>query len=379
MRAGAADAGLDAIFVPLCVDPVCLHLSSDSRRGVRSDCRYLTQMENAAVVLPTDGRPPIVINERGRSNEWVPDARSANRGLRGSWSAAMAEALLNLGLARARIGVTGLTRGNFTHVRAYDGVVNYSSYVEVVGALPHATFENATDVVGAVRFVHSEEEIACLRRSSAIAEAGIAEMAEVARPGVAAASLYARVTERMLELGSERHDWALYLDRKRYTNAPLGRPLRPGDYITNEVSAVWGEQLSQEDQPIILGPVPEALEPLIELQRQLWHESLAELRPGRTFAEVLEFMAGFGPRHGIKSSVTAHGRGLGNEGPIVTSRALTPAAGSIRLQPGNTFVWKPNVASADGTHTYTWAGCVVVGEHGAEGLPQRPVDIISIR
>src|SRR2546426_2895783 len=114
VRANAAQGGFDCIFVPLCVDPMTLNLSSDSRRGVRSDARYLTQMENAAVVLPTDGRPPIVINDRGTGNAWIPEARAANRGLRGSWAPAMAQALRDLGMERSRLGVSGLQRGNFS-------------------------------------------------------------------------------------------------------------------------------------------------------------------------------------------------------------------------------------------------------------------------
>ncbi|HZT07008.1 MAG TPA: hypothetical protein VFC51_08245, partial [Chloroflexota bacterium] len=111
VRENAGRAGFDCIFVPQTVDPDNLYLSSDSRRGVRSDCRYLTQMDNAAVVLPTDGRGPIVINDRGAGNAWITDARPANRGMRGSWANAMAEALIELGMERARIGVSGLKAG----------------------------------------------------------------------------------------------------------------------------------------------------------------------------------------------------------------------------------------------------------------------------
>src|SRR5579862_6585483 len=108
VRKNAADAGLDCVFVPLCVDPMQLNLSSDSRRGVRSDGRYLTQMENAAIVLPTDGRAPIVLSERGGSNAWIPEVRQVAGGTRGAWGPAMAQALLDLGMERARIGVAGL-------------------------------------------------------------------------------------------------------------------------------------------------------------------------------------------------------------------------------------------------------------------------------
>src|SRR5437867_1896000 len=152
VRKQLGDAGLDCLFVPLCVDPVQLRMSPDSQRGVRSDGRYLTQMDNAAVVLPTDGHPPIIINERGTPNAWIPDARSANSGQRGSWSAAMMEALMDCGMERAHIGVSGLQRGVFTHVRTNDGVINHSSYQEVLNRLPHATFVDATDVLGFARY-----------------------------------------------------------------------------------------------------------------------------------------------------------------------------------------------------------------------------------
>jgi Xaa-Pro aminopeptidase len=383
VRKNAAEAGFDCIFVPLCVDPMNLNLSSDSRRGVRSDGRYLTQLDNAAVVLPTDGRPPIVINDRGRGNAWVPEVRAANQGMRGSWGPAMAQALLDLGMERARIGVAGLKRGKVSHVRANDGVVNHSSYMDVVRRLPNAAFEDGTDVVGFARFIKGAEEIACFRRAVAIADAGVDEMAAVARPGVDAAHLYARVTTRMLELGSERHDWALYIaplgeEGERQTDPPLGQRLRAGDWITNEVSATWGSQLAQEDQPILLGPVPDAWKPVIELQRELWNETLARMTPGTSFGDLIDFIKGFGERRNVRTALTVHGRGLGNEGPILTPATLGEGVRDVRMERGNTFVWKPSVRTADGKISYVWAGDVLVTERGAEKLSRRPVDMISI-
>ena len=80
VRKTAAAAELDCVFVPLCLDGRNLHLSLEQARGTRSDGRYLTQMENAAVVLPTDGRQPIVIADRGIGNDWVPDPWPALEG-----------------------------------------------------------------------------------------------------------------------------------------------------------------------------------------------------------------------------------------------------------------------------------------------------------
>src|SRR5262249_19318967 len=199
-------AGLDCILVPLCVDGRNLHLSLEQSRGTRSDCRFLTQLENAAVVLPTDGRKPVVISDEESGNEWVPEPRPVD----GSWGVAMAQALIDAGMERARIGVSGIRRGFYTHGRAFHGVVNHSSYVEVLRRLPNATFENATEVIGYARYVKSEEQIACLRRGAAIAAAGIEKMIELARPGMDEGILFSRVMQRMVSLGSEYYPMAVF-------------------------------------------------------------------------------------------------------------------------------------------------------------------------
>ena len=71
------------------------------------DARYLTQLRCSAVIMPTDGREPIVIADRGSRNEWVAEPWQTSR----EWAEAMAEALLEAGMERAQIGVVGLTRG----------------------------------------------------------------------------------------------------------------------------------------------------------------------------------------------------------------------------------------------------------------------------
>ena len=105
VRKNAAQAGFDCILVPLCIDGKNQHLSLEQARGMRSDGRYLTLLDNAAVILPTDGRTPIVISDLP-GNEWIPEPRSPG----GSWGMTMAQALVESGLERARIGVTGLER-----------------------------------------------------------------------------------------------------------------------------------------------------------------------------------------------------------------------------------------------------------------------------
>ena len=384
VRDNAAKAGFDCIFVPLCVDGRNLHLSLEQARGTRSDCRFLTQMENAAIVLPTDGRTPVVINDRGSRNPWFSEVRPANRGLRGSWGAPMAEALIDLGMERARIGVSGLRLGKVTHGRAIAGVINHSSYAEVLRRLPNATFEDATDVVGYARYVKSDEEVACLRRGAAIVAAGIEKMAEVAKPGVEETVLYARVMQRMLELGCEYYAMALYTgsmdgDRlPRFENPPIGRRLQPGYRINNETDAVWGGLIAQEVQPMYLGPIPEEWKPVIELQREIFEGGLECMKPGKLFGDLIDFVNGLGPKRGLNSLILMHGRGYGDDGPLLTPQHRGERSRDVVFEKGNTFVWKPIASSRDGQFQFSWGGCVVVNENGGQRLVHRNHGMVSV-
>ena len=364
----AAEAGLDCVWVPL---------------GNGLDAQYLTQMRLASVVLPTDAtKPPIAVTDRGIGNSWVPETRSANR----LWAPPMAQALVDAGMERARIGVVGLKGGKVTHVRAIDGVVNHTSYEDVVRKLPNATFEDATDVVGFARFVKSDEEIECLRHSALIAEAAVDEMIEMARPGVDAALLYARIMGRLLELGSQYYAAALKIgpiggpEPYRHTSPPLGQRLQPNDLITNEICAIWGNQVAQEDQPVLLGPVPDDWKAVVDLQAEVFQAGLERMKPGTSFGEFIDFTNNFGNKTGgrLKTLVLLHGRGLGDDGPLLTPRARGEAIRDVRFEKGNAWVWKPYAMTADSRIEYVWGGDVVVTDNGGEVLFKRPPGMVSI-
>jgi Xaa-Pro dipeptidase len=380
VRENAAKAGFDCVFVPLCVDGRNLHLSLEQARGTRSDCRFLTQLENAAVILPTDGRTPIVISDLESGNDWVPDFRPVED----SWGESMAQGLIDAGMEQARIGVSGIRRGLYTHGRAFHGVVNHGSYAEVLRRLPHAIFDNATETIGYARYVKSAEQIECLRRGAAIAAAGIDKMIELARPGMDEGVLYSRVMQRMVSLGSEYYPMAFYSGLHgggrlpRFEDPTEGRFLQRIYRIANEVDAVFGGLIAQEQQPIILGPIPDSWKPAIEAQRDLYYAALEQLRPGRSFGEFMDFVNGFGERRGLKSLLLMHGRGYGDDGPLFTPQNRGARNRDVRIENGNVFIVKPIVSSADGSFDTSWGGCVLVTETGGEPLVRRRPGMVSI-
>ena len=365
VRENAGKAGFDCILVPL---------------GNGVDGRYMTQLRCSALALPTDGRPPIIIADRRSSNAWVPEPWQTGR----EWAEPMREALRDLGMERARIGVVGLKGGLATHCSSNDGVVNYTALAQVMSELPNATFDNATDVVGLVRYVKSEEEIGFVRRSATVAAGGLDELINLARPGVDAGVLYADVTARLLELRSEYYPLTFRLDSvgtlkpRRYTNPPIGKRLESDALITSEVNAILGAQLTQVCQPILLGKVPEAWKPVIELQKEVYEAGLEMIKPGIAFGTLMDFVNSFGAKRKMKTVIQMHGCGYGDDGPVFTAKSQGNEARDLRIKEGNTLVWKPMAMSADESIQFAWGGPVLVTGNSTEALFTRSHGMVSI-
>jgi len=365
VRANAAQAGFDCILVPL---------------GDGIDARYMTQLRCSAMVLPTDGRAPIVVADRRSHNEWVPDPWQTGR----EWAEPMGEALRDLGFERARIGVAGLKSGRVTHCGSIDGVVNHTALETAMSKVPNARFEDATDVMGLVRYVKSAEEIQYIRRSAEVAAAGLDELIKLARLGADAGIFYSDVLAKILSLHSEYFPMTLTFDAigiakpKRYTNPPIGRRLEAGALITSEINAIMGAQLTQVCQPVLLGKIPEPWKPVIELQREVYEAGLQMIKPGVTFGALEDFVNGFGAKRGVQTILQMHGCGYGDDGPLFTHRVKSDGARDLAIDKNNAFVWKPMARSADGRIQFTFGGPVIVTDRGCESLFKREHGLVML-
>jgi Xaa-Pro aminopeptidase len=365
VRANAAQAGFECILVPL---------------GNGIDARYMTQLRCSAMVLPTDGRAPIVVADRRSHNQWVPDPWQTGR----EWAEPMGEALRDLGFERARVGVAGLKGGRVTHCDAIDGVVNHTALEIAMSKVPNARFEDATDVIGLVRYVKSVEEIQFVRRSAEVAAAGVDESIKLARPGIDAGIFYADVLAKVLALRSEYFPTILTIDSigtakpKRYSNPPLGRRLVTDALITSEINAIMGAQLTQVCQPVLLGKIPKAWKPVIALQKEVHEAGLQIIKPGVTFGALEDFVKSFGTKSGMKTILQMHGCGYGGDGPLFTPRVKGERVRDLAIEKNNAFVWKPMVRSANGEIQFSFGGPVIVTDNGCEALFKREPGLVSI-
>jgi Xaa-Pro aminopeptidase len=70
-----------------------------------------------------------------------------------------------------------------------------------------------------------------------------------------------------------------------------------------------------------------------------------------------------------------HGRGAGDDGPIITAHAKSPRQLAVALQENMVFICKPSAISADGSTISTWGDTVVITKTGGRRLGKRSHDL----
>lgn len=101
------------------------------------------------------------------------------------------------------------------------------------------------------------------------------------------------------------------------------------------------------------------------------------MKPGTLFGDFADFVNGFGRKRGMKTLTLMHGRGYGDDGPLLTPQDRGERVRDVRMEKGNVFVWKPVALSADARFQFVWGGSVLVTEKGGQPLYKRRHGMIS--
>jgi Xaa-Pro aminopeptidase len=363
-------------------------------RWMPGDALFLAN-QAAAVVFPRQGDPALINAwgvQRVPPDAWIQDQRvaTASGTTAVPFGQAVGELLRERGAARQRIAVAGLRGGPYTLVRNPEGYVNYSSLAAVREALPDATFVDGTPILTEARYVKSEEEIAVLRRSVAIAEASADALAEHARPGVPAAEVYAHMLFTQTCRGADPAHVAWiggpWGESKRRIVGPPPGTVEQGWLMLNELEPAVLGYTCQVDAPVCVGPIPPEAEAMFDLGQAAFLRACELMRPGATWREVDEGTQAVAAGSRYKIEFLIHGRGLGDEGPMfipTDDHRESPLWNDV-VRANTVFVLKPYAykgerAWDDPTYRFntTWGDSVVVRERGAERLGTRPHALIS--
>jgi Xaa-Pro aminopeptidase len=373
VRARMAEQGLDVLVLPQ---------NTGHSTDFQANSRYLSHCggggdSDIAVVFPLEGEVTVAATSAAPRwptvQDWVTDVREARR----NYGRVVVERLKELN--PRTIGITGLGGGT----RTPEGTILLGTYMQIRDAFPRAEIRDASDILTELRYEKSDEEIAFLARSKEIIDIGYDAEIAAARPGASDWVVWAETMGAMLRAGSElsvHYNWVSGPRPKRTLTRPSHRLLQRGDIIFNELEAAWAGYRAQGVVPVAVGQPDPAFVELMKVQEDLFETILSALVSGRTLGELARMCAEratqiaprSGPAAGVKGVLNMHGRGQGDDGPIITDSARDPGPLSVPLRARMAFILKPGVVSADGEYVITWGDTVIVTEQGGRRLGTRP-------
>jgi len=380
LRVLMREAEIDVIVVPN---------NTGHSTDFQANARYISHVggggdADIAVVFPLEGEVTAIATSAAQRwpcvQDWVSDVREAGR----AYGRAAVERLKELKVDHACIGISGLGAGT----RTPEGTILYGFWKAMRDAFPHAEFVDATGLIDQVRFIKSEEEIAALRKSTQMIEKGIEAKILHARAGVIDWIVWAEAMSAMMRAGSEmpvHQHWLSGKDPIRTLTRPTFRPLERGDLIIDELEASWIGYRSQIVQPVFVEVANPIHVELMKVQQEVFAEVMAKLKPGLTVRELAlqteKASDKARPKSGHAANcivkLTLHGRGAGDDGPIITNTSRNQRDLDIALKENMVFIVKPSVETANGTtkSICTWGDTVVVTQDGGKRLGTLPHDL----
>ncbi|MGH7770836.1 MAG: M24 family metallopeptidase, partial [Candidatus Binatia bacterium] len=277
-----------------------------------------------------------------------------------------------LGLARSRIGVTGMA----DQYRYSEGVILYESWRRIEAALPEAAFVAASEVLEFSRAVKGQEEIAVIQRITNANEAAIARMMEVARRGVEEAMVWIEMAKI---LTSHTADYPARLSlgsngRPANASNTMALPIRmeDGGILSQEIDARLQGYRAQCNHSILTGTknadqYREAMNVAIEAFLGLvdW------VKPGKTIGGLLDEFVRFADARGANGTgVLIHTNGLGSDRPRVGPGPSVKDRDMI-IQVGFTFTIKPQIQMKSTGVGAQVGEPITVTESGARRLGHR--------
>jgi Xaa-Pro aminopeptidase len=181
-----------------------------------------------------------------------------------------------------------------------EGLLPLGFHTSLVKALPEASIGDFTLAFTDFMLVKSAEEIALLRFAARVSEEACRVMMEVARPGVSEAVVYADTVREIhrwgcdlrypffsLQSGRDNIGWGA----PRWSlRAEPPRVLEAGDLVQAEIHTCYGGQEGQVQMSVALDPVDDVVHRLEQVARESYEAGVAAVKPGVTFASVVQAM-----------------------------------------------------------------------------------------
>ena len=217
-------------------------------------------------------------------------------------------------------------------------------------AFPNAEFVDGEPAMRAARRIKTPEEVAVLRESVRVAEAGLAAAVAELRPGVTEQTLTGVLLESMTAAGvsTPANQDAVWVTSKEHPWRRVGGEalVQAGDLVAFACGVLANGYIGEVGRTWLAGDSPAAAG-LFERADALRDRLVAACRPGAAASELLAAYEAAGEP--LPPMPVAHGLGVGFDPPVVTPQLADTAAGE-RLDPGmvlavTSYLWEPGVGA----------------------------------
>ncbi len=257
--------------------------------------------------------------------------------------------------------------------------------LDLQARLPGASFRAAQPVLGPLRAVKDDAEVAALRRAGATVDRVIAaiQAGEVALAGRTEAEVAAEVHGRLLEAGHHQVNFVIVASGPNAASPhhePGGRRIEPGEGVLFDIGGTVLDDdgvgyCSDITRCVHLGPPPPGFRDLYAVLQDAQTQAVDAAVVGTPCEDVdavarrLITEGGYGDEFVHR---TGHGIGIeAHEDPYVV------AGNCEALVPGHAFSVEPGIY-VEGRWGARIEDIVVATEHGPEALNQVPHDLIEL-
>jgi Xaa-Pro aminopeptidase len=326
------------------------------------------------VVVPLEGEPTLVYSMGGTHIEATRrEVAGALRDVRSSRGGQFGEVIVQrireLGLERGRIGLVEVDPvfGDYLPVNQYEALRQ---------GLPDAELILTRRLMHELLVIHSDEELACIRRAAALCDRAMEALAQRARPGVTEYQLRAAAAHAIMDGGGDVD--FLIIGSTPMANPsmvfgnprPSARVLDDGDIVMMELAAGYRGYTAQIGSPVCLGEPPRRVRRFFDdIVLPGFEHMVATIRPGSSLEDARHAGEIFRELGAQSRPIHIHGIDLVSSAPHVFTDRVD---GEQVLQPGMVLVVEPTPITDDGLLGMFFGHTFAVTAAGRECLDSYP-------
>ena len=244
---------------------------------------------------------------------------------------------------------------------------------------------DSTEILGALRLIKSEAEIALLEKAGAYAARGLEALCKKLKPGMTEIALAARIEHAMRKAGSDY--WSIPTELASGVRSagghgtPREKEIEPGDLVHAEFAGVCERYHATALQTVALGKPGKRARDLYRLGIESLEAGIAAVKVDAPVAEAEEASLVPLRREGLeKAAMMRFGYGIGIAYPPIWLETLQIARGfDTRLRPGMVFVLHSCLELPDEELGVVQGGTYVMEEAGLRMLAGAgPVPLLQV-